>query len=80
MLLARPERFELPTRWFVGRSIDCRAFTFQQLVALAIYKPSMSTPHPDHNRAGRGAISAHDKIPGVASALDNGAAAGPAED
>jgi hypothetical protein len=29
--LARPERFELPTFWFVGRPGFCRLFQFNKL-------------------------------------------------
>src|SRR5688572_10247946 len=33
--LARPERFELPTSWFVGRFDWARGFIIQSLAALA---------------------------------------------
>ena len=46
--LARPERFELPTPWFVGRLIGICCLVIQQLAALAVLKCGMSPAQSRH--------------------------------
>ena len=47
--LARPERFELPTFWFVGRLFRTCCVVIQLLAALATPEPNLSKSHAWHS-------------------------------
>jgi len=54
--LARPERFELPTFWFVGRNVVVRFFGNQSLAALAIVSTCLPKAQLGHIQSPLAAI------------------------
>jgi len=63
--LARPERFELPTPWFVGRFDRFQSFFNQQLAALALLEPSLSKAQSCHSQFVLGSIKTRSRPLGL---------------